>query len=504
MRVLSNTRTALNVVLLGTLVVKLALAYVVPMSGDEAYFIVWAKHPDFGYYDHPPMVAWTLQLLLHLGSSELVLRLPAVLLSTLIGIGIYRALQPHDETKAALVAMLFLLSPLNILNILITNDTLLILFSFFSGIALLKALQKNSMGWYALAGAFLGLAFLSKYFAVLLGAGYFAYFVSSGRDREKIRGALLLFAAAAPFVLVNIYWNYTHCWDNILFNLYNRNEEEHFSPNKIITFILMQVYLATPPILYYLYKHRAGFWQKVAQNQFKVFAYVFLLPIAFLGLLSFKRDIGLHWMLAFYPFLYLLLPLLLSREELAKSLKFMAWFGGAHLAVVAVIAAMPMQTWKNNHLYDGIVFMFKNDEVVAKIRPYEQQGFVLAAAGYTPAAIVSYHYGKNFAVYGFGSYYAREDDIITDFRKFKGRNILVLRKSPPDMRLYTPFFKRVEIRQFELYGVSFYLVLGYDFKYEAYRNGILRAIKDQYYRIPDYLPHAPCYFCEKYFPGDPC
>jgi hypothetical protein len=503
MRVLGNTRTALNVVLLATLVVKLVLAYVVPMSGDEAYFIVWAKHPDFGYYDHPPMVAWTLQLLLYLGSSQLLLRLPAILLSTLIGIGIYRVLRPQDETRAALVAMLFLLSPLNLLNVLITNDTLLILFSFLSGIALLKALQKNSMGWYVLAGALLGLAFLSKYFAVLLGIGYFAYFVSAGRDKEKVRGALLLFASVIPFALLNLYWNYTHCWDNILFNLYNRNEDEHFSPGKVITFILMQVYLATPPVLYYLYKHRNGFWKKVEQDRFKIFAYAFLVPVVFLGLLSFKRDIGLHWMLSFYPFLYLLLPLLLSREELTKSLKFMAWFGGAHLALVAIIAAMPMETWKNNHLYDGIVFMFKTDDIAAKIRPYDQQGFLLASDGYTPAAIASYHYGKNFFVFGTGSYYAREDDIITDFRQFKGRNILILRKSAPAMSQYAPYFRKVETRHFELSGATFYLVLGYDFNYDAYRDKVLRSIKDQYYRIPRFLPHAPCYFCKKYFPKEP-
>ena len=64
-----NLGTAFKVTLLVTLLIKLILAAVIPMSGDEAYFIVWAKHPDFGYYDHPPMVGWVLHLLLYLGSS---------------------------------------------------------------------------------------------------------------------------------------------------------------------------------------------------------------------------------------------------------------------------------------------------------------------------------------------------------------------------------------------------------------------------------------------------
>lgn len=487
-------------VFLATLAIKFVLAWVFPMSGDEAYFIVWAKHPDFGFYDHPPMVGWILQGLLALGSSEIILRLPAILLSTLIGYGIYLLARPHDEARAQLAAILFWVAPLNILNVLITTDTPLILFAFLSAAALFKALQKNDYVWYAAAGGLLGLAFLSKYFAVLLGLAYLGYFIFSARSPEKIKGFLLLIASALPFVLVNVYWNYTHCWDNILFNIYTRNEGETYSLGKVAVFFGTQVYLMTPPVIYFLYRHRAGLWRKAARGPFGVFAYAFLLPMSALALLSFKKDIGLHWVFAFYPFLYVLLALFLSREELWKSFKFMAWLSIAHVAAVAVIAWLPMETWKNTKLYDGIVFMFRNDEIVDAVRPFERQGFILTADGYTPAAIVSYHYGRNFAVFGEGSHYARQDDIITDFREFDGRNILILKKSAPNMADYSPYFQRVETRTFTLHGVTFYNVLGYGFDYGSYKQRVLRDIKDKYYNIPAFLPHAPCYFCERYFP----
>jgi 4-amino-4-deoxy-L-arabinose transferase-like glycosyltransferase len=497
-----SPRAALKYVLFLTLAVKFVLAGVVPLSGDEAYFLVWAHHPDFGFYDHPPMAGWILQGLLAFGSSEVVLRLPAILLSTVIGWGIYELMKPYDETRAALAAMLFLVSPLNIVNVLITTDTPLILFVFLSATALYKAQQKNSLAGYALSGALLGLAFLSKYFAVLLGLVYLAYFVFSGRRAQMTRGFALLFAAALPFALVNLYWNYTHCWDNILFNLYNRNEGEESSAGKVAVFLGTQLYLMTPPVIYYLYKHRAGLMQLLNQGPFKLFGWAFWGPMAIFALLSVKKDIGLHWVLAFYPFLYLLLFYLLSQEELYKSLKFMAWLSIAHLAAIAVIAYLPMETWQKNKLYDGIVFMFRNDEIAGKVRPYEARGFVLAADGYTPAAIISYHYGRNFAVFGEGSHYARQDDIITDFREFAGRNILIVKKSAPEMAQYAPYFKQVGIERFELRGVNFYFVLGYGFDYGKYRDNVLRSIKDKYYAIPGFLPHAPCYFCEKYFPEE--
>lgn len=397
-------------------------------------------------------------------------------------------------------APLFLISPLNILNVLITTDTPLILFAFLPAMALFRAQQNHSRIWYGLSGALLGMAFLSKYFAVLLGLAYLAYAIFSSRSKAKTLGFLLLFAAVIPFALVNAYWNYTHCWDNILFNAYNRHEGDQWSLGKVALFWGGQIYLITPPVLYYLFRRRAELVQKITAAPLVLFGFLFVLPMAVFALLSLKKVIGLHWVLAFYPFFYVLLFVYLSREELVKSLKFMAWFSAAHLAVVAILVALPIETWKQNRLYEGIVFMLAPEEIVANIKPYEQQKFLLATDSYSSSAIISYHYGQNFAVFGEGSRHARQDDILTDYRKYDGRNILILKKSPPDLMEYVLYFHSVESKQLTLHGATFYFVLGYGFDYTSYRDSVLKPIKDKYYRIPDFLPHAPCYFCEKYFP----
>ncbi|HUX89848.1 MAG TPA: glycosyltransferase family 39 protein [Gallionellaceae bacterium] len=497
-----NLANAFKGTLLATLAIKLLLAWLVPLSGDEAYFVLWANHLDFGYYDHPPMVGWFLHLMLYVGSAEVLLRLPAILTSIIIGIGIYHLLKPLDESKAALIAMLFLVSPINILNVLVTTDTPLILFAFFSIASLYKAQQHNKFSWFALSGIFFGLAFLSKYFAVLLGLSYLAYFIFSAKNPKKSKGFILLFAASLPFALINIYWNYTHCWDNILFNLYTRNEDAQLSLRTVAMFAGAQLYLMTPPLVWFLYKHREAFWQKIKRDQFSIFLSIFVVPIAVFALLSLKKTVGLHWVLAFYPALYLLIFQILPRIALEKMLKFMLGFTALHLLAIAVIASLPMETWKQHNLYGGIVFMFEPEKIVDVIRPYDQQNFLLATDGYSPSATISYHYGKEFFVFGEGGLHARQDDMLTDFRPFQGRNILILSKSAPNMQEYTPYFKRVETRIFTLRDTNFHLVLGYGFNFEQYKEGILRPIRNKYYRIPAYLPHASCYFCEKYFPGE--
>lgn len=493
---------AFKTTLLATLAIKLILAWILPMSGDEAYFVLWANHLDFGYYDHPPMVGWFLHLMMYLGSAEIILRLPAILTSILIGLGIYRLLRLLDESKAALIAMLYLVSPINILNVLVTTDTPLILFAFLSIASLYKALQHNKLSWYALSGLFFGMAFLSKYFAVLLGLSYLLYFVFSAKSLQKSKGFFLLFAASFPFALLNVYWNYTHCWDNILFNLYTRNEDAQLSLGTIAMFAGVQLYLMTPPLVWFIYKHREAFWQKIKRDQFRIFLFIFVVPMVVFTLLSLKKTVGLHWVLAFYPALYLLIFQLLPRIALEKMLKFMLGFSALHLLAIALIASLPMETWKQHKLYGGIVFMFEHEKIVDVIRPYEQQNFLLATDGYSPSATISYYYGKEFFVFGEGGLHARQDDMLTDFRLFQGRNILILSKSAPNMQEYTPYFKHVETRIFTLRDTNFHLVLGYDFNFEQYKEDVLRQIKNKYYRIPSYLPHAPCYFCDKYFPQE--
>ena len=42
--------------LLALLVFRFWFAAVLPMTGDEAYFVLWGEHPAGGYYDQPPKV----------------------------------------------------------------------------------------------------------------------------------------------------------------------------------------------------------------------------------------------------------------------------------------------------------------------------------------------------------------------------------------------------------------------------------------------------------------
>jgi Dolichyl-phosphate-mannose-protein mannosyltransferase len=482
---------------------KLWLSAALPLTGDEAYFLYWGLYPDFGYYDHPPMIGWLLYLMHRISNAPWLLRLPVTLLPFALAAGVYFVLRRADEIKAALAALAFMLLPANVWAVLITTDTPLIFFSFASVLAFWRGLVGKAPAWQALAGAFLGLAFLSKYFAVLLGLAYVVYTVFSPRGQRDWRALALVVLCSLPFAAVNLWWNYEHCWANLMFNAYNRNEGAGWSWKTPLLYAVSVLYVLSPVALWQLAKGRRSVLAALGDPATRFFAFMFAFPFGFFAVLSLVKQIGLHWMLGFVPFFFVLAGWTLSREQLRRSVVYLGAFSALHVAAIGVAAALPLETWKSTRVYDGIVYHARIDDVLRELKPYEGQ-FALAADGYSPAATASYYSGKYFFVFGRGSSYARQDDILTDFRPLDGKDILILRKDPPEDPDYRPYFRSVEYKEFTLSGATFHVVLGRGFDFAAYREGALKTVRDRLYAIPRYLPQGRCYFCERYFDAPTC
>ena len=496
-------RNAFFLALALTLAFKFWFARTLPMTGDEAYFIYWGAYPDWGFYDHPPMVGWILALLLRFSWSEWVLRLPAILMPALVALALLRYLKSWDENRAYLAALAFLLLPVNVWNVLITTDTPLVLFSFLSALCFGEALRRDSHWLFAASGALLGLAFLSKYFAVLLGLAYLGFVLAQPAGRRSWRGLAIVIAGVLPFALLNAWWNYEHCWANLMFNLYNRNDDAGWRPQNPLLYVLSVLYMLCPVALYHLWRGRGALRVQLADTRTRFFMFAWLVPLALFALLSLAKQVGLHWLLSFVPLFFVAAALVLDAAQLRKSVLYLAAFSIIHVATIVAISLMPMEIWKNSRLYDGIVFHVKTKELLQQLEPYAGK-YEFSADGFSPAVTASYASGKYFFVFGTASSHGRHDDILTDFRKLAGKNILVLRKNPPNPDDYKPYFAKVEFRQFTLHGATFHVVLGQRFDYASYREHVLRPLRDRYYRMPSYLPLGHCYFCERYFPDEPC
>ncbi len=482
-----------------TLVFRVWLSTAVPVTADEAYFILWGRAPALGYYDHPPMVGWMLAPLLAVSDAPWLLRLPAVLLSPLMALGVWTALRVwfgRDEDTANLAALVLLLLPTNVWNVFITTDTPLVLFSVASLLAFARAAQRDSNGWFFISGMLLGLAFLSKYFAVLLGLAYLAWAIVSGRPKAF----LFAFLGGLPFGLLNLYWNVNACWCNVMFNAINRHAEggTGLSVTRPAVYAASLAYLAAP-LFWFAWRGRTRLreaWQRPGERALLL---AWLVPLAVFAALSAVRGIGLHWMLSFLPALVLSAALALERRQLVLSGRFFAAIAALHMIPIAAVMALPLETWKTSWIYPRLVYPGRVAELMGAIAP-DLPGYLLATDSYASSALLSYYSRRPVPMFGRGTAHARQDDIDTDWRAYAGKDILVLKRQPPLPQDYQPYFREIEVKKMPLAGGAYYAILGRGFDYAAYRARVLTDIRDRYYRIPAILPAGRCYFFDRYFP----
>ena len=485
----------------GALAVSLAfrlwLAGALPMTVDEAYFVLWGREPALGYYDHPPMVGWLLAPLVLISESEWLVRLPSVILPAMLAFLARGAIAAwRDADTADLAGAVIVLAPLNFWNVLITTDTPL---AFFAVASMLAFARRR----YFIAGVLLGLAFLSKYFAVLLGLGYLVWAIAARRPAAFG----LAFLGALPAGLVNLYWNWQACWCNVMFNAINRHEDAGASWSTPALYAASLAYLAAP-LLWYAWKGRAQLRAAAPRPEVGVMLAAWVVPVVAFALLSPVKRIGLHWLIAFVPAIAISVALVLERRALVVSLRWFAGIAGVHaLLFVALLSVpvarwqAPLERWTKPGAYERLlqrwVFLVEPESILAPMAPLLAR-YRLAAESYSSAALLSYDTGRHVPVFGTGSSHARQDDLRTDWRRYDGRDLLILRREAPDLSHYRPYFREVEARAVDGGGTRHFAVLGRGFDYPAYREGVLKEIRERWYRIPGALPVGACYFFERY------
>jgi hypothetical protein len=502
---MNSEQTRRNAVLVPGLLILLLFRFwfaaILPMTGDEAYFILWGEHPAGGYYDHPPMVGWWLTGLLSISRAEWVLRLPAIFLPFVLAGAAWWMVRPYGRERAQLAAILVLLQPANVWNVLITTDTPVILFSVLSGMAYIAGLRKSALRWYVISALLLGAAFMSKYFAALLGAAYVAHIVFSRRDAQRWQALAILVLVAMPAPLYNLYWNSNHAWVNLLFNFINRNDDARLGWQTPLLYLLSIVYLVTPFAVVAAWRYRQKLAQIFSKSlEARTALWLAGIPLLLFAALSLVKTIGLHWLLAFTPFVVIPFAVALPLAALKRMTFWLTGLALLHVSAIVVVAGLPVEVWKGSHQYDGIVLTVKSEELLAQMAPYATD-YTYAMDGYSAAATLAYKAQQPVIVFGEGSYHARQDDFLTDWRNLDQKNILILTKSMPDMRLYTPYFSQTSVRQVNLHGAHFYFVLGQQFRYPAYRDTVLRRVREHYYRIPRWLSKRTQSPFDRYFPA---
>ena len=217
--------SAVGALILGTLVLRLALAWALGLGVDESYMVAAGRAWRVGYFDHPPLawwLAWGGEQIFGAGASPVLLRLPFILLFAVSTWLLFRLTTRLFDARAGFwAAVLFNLAPVFGVSTggWVLPDGPLDCALLAASLAFLRAIEGGRARWWLASGLAAGLALDAKYSAVLTlaGAAFFLVTTRAGRaalGRWPAYAALGLAALTFSPVLI---WNAAHGFASFAF-----------------------------------------------------------------------------------------------------------------------------------------------------------------------------------------------------------------------------------------------------------------------------------------------
>ena len=208
----------------GITIFRLLLADKFGLGVDESHYLMYSRNLAWGYFDHPPMVAFLAALTTLPGDSVFLVRLGPILCSAIslillrqLAMALYR-----DERIGFWAAVLINMMPYqHLLLVALLPDATLNIFWCATLLAVWRAMQSPRWSAWILTGLLFGGALLSKYHAILLSVCLLGYFITSADYRFWLRKPQPYAAVLIGLIVFspNILWNARRNWLSYSFQL---------------------------------------------------------------------------------------------------------------------------------------------------------------------------------------------------------------------------------------------------------------------------------------------
>ena len=278
-------------------VLNLLQAAFMGLANDEVYYWYYAKHLDWGYFDHPPLVA-VLIYLSQWAPGPLGIRLCSTLLQPCYLYLFWRIIRPADAARRdALTYVLVCFSQplLQLYGVMALPDAPLMMSTVVFLWAYKRFLKESTVPnalWLGLAVALLG---YSKYHGALV-----VVLVLLSNPR-LFRCRQLYFSGAVALLLYvpHLWWQYGHDWVSLRYHLVDRNAWE-YRIDYTLTYMVVLLLIFNPLWLWHYVQalRKRGLAPIVPESAFRRSLTVLLVGfVVFFFVATFRGEVQAQWLL---------------------------------------------------------------------------------------------------------------------------------------------------------------------------------------------------------------
>lgn len=450
----------LTLVLAGIGVLRVLIAELVPLTPEEAYHWNYARHLDWSYYDHPPMIAWAIAAgRLAFGESGLGVRFVPLLFSLgTLAVAGRLARRLFGEGAASWTILLLFIEPL--LSLAGSSgfpDSPLLFFWTAALLLTWDAVASGSAIRWTWAGAALGAAMLSKYTAVFFGVSMLGFLLSDPDGRRALKTPWPYAGAFAALVVFSpvLFWNASRDWISFRFQSVGRLEQgEGFEPLGGLKYLAGQV-VAVVPLLLPLVMVAVRRARVVRSRPDRYLLWSAAPLLVFFFLVSWKRPVHLMWPMPAYVGLTILMARSLAEGDGAVASFYRrrrAWL--IALSAAALVAAglhaaffLPgLNPFPGLYGWEAVAGRARE----LKMSMPETSFYVGLGRKYTCASQLAFHLRAPFDVHGKNivGLEGLQYDLWSDLSSLEGKDAVVVLedgdRSPSTLALLRRHFREVE------------------------------------------------------------
>lgn len=206
---------------------------------DEAYYWVYSRFLEWGYFDHPPMIAILIKAGYWLIGNELGVRLFPIILTTSSIMMVESLIEKKNAMLFYVICASVALAQIG--GIMAVPDTPLMFFVALFFMLYRRFIIKMNLLNTFLLGVCICLMLYTKYHAVLI-------LLFTGMSNLKMFRHYQTYLASVIALLLfipHIYWQHLHGYPSVQFHLFERNAV-HYEMSFTIDYILGQLLLTGP------------------------------------------------------------------------------------------------------------------------------------------------------------------------------------------------------------------------------------------------------------------
>ena len=280
---------------------------------DEAYYWMYSKFPDWGYFDHPPIVAFYIKAGDWLMHNSLGLRLVTVITNTLSIFVLWLMVRPYTKNLPLFLLLFSSVLIFHVYGFITTPDAPLYLFTILFLYAYQQYVKAYNYNWALALGVLAAALLLSKYHGVLV---IFFVLLSNLKLLSKVSFWLAMSVALALFA-PHIYWQYLNDFPSVKYHLFERSA----SPYRFeytAQYFLDQLLMMGPLMGWFLI---TSAWKQRSKEDLFLKSLRFLVVGVFIFFFfnTFKGRVQAHWPLIEFIPLFILAYIYIAEKGLSKT-----------------------------------------------------------------------------------------------------------------------------------------------------------------------------------------